>query len=226
MNVSVRNTKGAKKLPLIIILLVILYSLPGLADITGKPRVVDGDTIYIGSTKIRLWGFDAPEQKQTCMNKGKAWDCGIVATVHLKTFIGNNLVKCVQKDLDRYKRIVAKCSVGTLDIGAEMVEVGLAIPYWKYSGKYYIQSYKEARGLGRGIHAGTFVEPWEWRRGKRLSSPSADVTKSKLENLFSIKKTIPLLQGWHDFSFFFELELPLPHLSFHKLGNGLFEIYS
>jgi len=136
--------------------------------------VVDGDTIHIGSAKIRLWGFDAPEQKQTCMARGKAWNCGIAATEHLKSFIGDNLVICVQKDVDRYKRIVAKCAVGSLDIGAEMVEVGLAIPYWKYSGKYYFQSYKEGRGLGRGIHAGTFVKPWEWRRGKRLSSTSAD----------------------------------------------------
>ena len=144
---------------------------------TGKPRVIDGDTIHIGSNKIRLWGFDAPERKQTCMVRGKAWNCGFEATEHLKNFIGNNLVKCVQKDIDRYKRIVAKCAVGSLDIGAEMVEVGLAVPYWKYSGNYYIQSYKEARGLGRGIHTGTFVEPWEWRRGKRLSSPSANTNQ-------------------------------------------------
>ena len=40
-------------------------------DISGKARVVDGDTIYVGSTKIRLFGIDAPEQKQTCTHKGK-----------------------------------------------------------------------------------------------------------------------------------------------------------
>ena len=43
-----------------------------MADITGKPRVVDGDTIHIGKTKIRLHGIDAPEMKQTCRtSKGK-----------------------------------------------------------------------------------------------------------------------------------------------------------
>ena len=127
------------------------------ADTIGIPRIVDGDTIHIGKTKIRFWGYDSPEQKQTCTINGKFWKCGQAVTEYLKTFIGDNPVSCVEKDRDRYGRIIAKSSVGTLDIGAKMVEVGLTIPYWKYNGKYYIQSYKEARGLGRGMHAGAFL---------------------------------------------------------------------
>jgi len=155
------------KLRCILILVLFLTSFPTLADTTGIPRVVDGDTIHIGKTKIRLWGYDSPERKQTCTIKGEPWNCGKAATEHLKTFIGDNPVSCVEKNKDLYGRIVAKCALGTLDIGAEMIEVGLAIPYWKYSGKYYIQSYKEARGLGRGMHAGKFVEPWVWRKLER-----------------------------------------------------------
>ena len=41
-------------------LLILTLPPPALADITGKPRVVDGDTIHIGKTKIRLHGIDAP----------------------------------------------------------------------------------------------------------------------------------------------------------------------
>jgi endonuclease YncB( thermonuclease family) len=49
------------------LLLLTLLSLPAHADdLTGKPRIVDGDTIEIGGTKIRLHGIDAPEMKQTC----------------------------------------------------------------------------------------------------------------------------------------------------------------
>ena len=33
-------------------------------EITGTPRIVDGDTIWIGETKIRLHGIDAPETRQ------------------------------------------------------------------------------------------------------------------------------------------------------------------
>jgi endonuclease YncB( thermonuclease family) len=43
-----------------------------------KPRVVDGDTIHIGKTKIRLHGIAAPEMKQTCRtSKGKEQKCGV-----------------------------------------------------------------------------------------------------------------------------------------------------
>ena len=47
-------------------LLMLLLSHPAHADVTGKARVVDGDTIWIANTKIRLHGIDAPEAKQTC----------------------------------------------------------------------------------------------------------------------------------------------------------------
>lgn len=152
-----------------ILIMMILTFVPMslFADTIGIPRIVDGDTIHIGKTKIRLWGYDSPEQKQTYTIKGEFWKCGQAAREHLKTFIGDNPVSCVEKDRDRYGRIIAKSRVGTLDIGAKMVEVGLAIPYWKYNGKYYIQSYKEARGLGRGIHAGEFFKPWVWQKIER-----------------------------------------------------------
>ena len=53
-------------------LALLILTLPShaLADITGKPRVVDGDTIHIGKTKIRLHGIDAPEMKQECAGEG------------------------------------------------------------------------------------------------------------------------------------------------------------
>tara|TARA_B110000046_G_scaffold114266_1_gene121523 strand:- start:164 stop:952 length:789 start_codon:yes stop_codon:yes gene_type:complete len=171
---------------ILVLIFLILSPVSSFADITGSPRVVDGDTIHIGKIKIRLWGYDSPEQKQTCTIKSKPWNCGQAATEHLKKFIGDNPVTCVQKDKDRYGRIVAKCAVGTLDIGAEMVEVGLAIPYWKYSGKYYTQSYKEARGLGRGMHAGTFIEPWVWRKSQRRK-------KTQMNELrYTCRPTLPI----------------------------------
>ena len=37
------------------------------AERSGIPRVVDGDTLTIGATKIRLQGIDAPETDQVCL---------------------------------------------------------------------------------------------------------------------------------------------------------------
>ena len=35
-------------------------------ELNGFPKIIDGDTIYINSSKIRLEGIDAPEIKQKC----------------------------------------------------------------------------------------------------------------------------------------------------------------
>ena len=48
--------------------------------IEGIGKVIDGDTIHIGSFKIRLHGIDAPEIKQVCRNKdNNPYPCGVVA---------------------------------------------------------------------------------------------------------------------------------------------------
>jgi endonuclease YncB( thermonuclease family) len=33
------------------------------ADLTGQASIIDGDTLEIHGTRIRLWGIDAPESK-------------------------------------------------------------------------------------------------------------------------------------------------------------------
>jgi len=44
-------------------------------------RIIDGDTLAIGSTKIRLEGIDAPETDQFCLNVGGVrWTCGIAGS--------------------------------------------------------------------------------------------------------------------------------------------------
>ena len=43
-------------------------------------RIVDGDTLAIGETKIRLEGIDAPESDQLCLDRNAVkWNCGIAA---------------------------------------------------------------------------------------------------------------------------------------------------
>ena len=50
--------------------LFFLFSSDVLAEeISGFPRVIDGDTIHILKYKIRLEGIDAPEIRQQCKKK-------------------------------------------------------------------------------------------------------------------------------------------------------------
>ena len=48
---------------------LMLALLSGVAladDFVGQASVIDGDTLEIHGTRIRLWGVDAPESNQLC----------------------------------------------------------------------------------------------------------------------------------------------------------------
>ena len=101
----------------VLALILLLPMSAAMADITGKPRVVDGDTIHINQTKIRLHGIDAPEMKQTCRtSEGKEQLCGQLAKQALKRLVRGQDVTCKGDKRDRYKRLIAVCYVGPFNI--------------------------------------------------------------------------------------------------------------
>ena len=134
--------------------------------LSGVPRVIDGDTIQIGKTRIRLHGIDAPEAKQECTVDNKEWRCGKEATSALKDAIGDKKVNCSRKDTDRYGRVVAVCRVGDLDLNALMVRQGWAMAYRQYSMDYVRDENLAERGE-RGMWRGDFVAPSEWRKKQK-----------------------------------------------------------
>ena len=137
-----------------------------IADVTGKPRVVDGDTIHIGKTKIRLHGIDAPEMKQTCRtSEGKEQMCGVLAKQALERLVKGQDVTCKGDTRDRYKRLLAVCYVGPLNINKQMVVDGWAMAYRKYSTDYVrVETFAKSRR--EGLWRGEFVPPWEWRQNR------------------------------------------------------------
>jgi endonuclease YncB( thermonuclease family) len=97
---------------LIALTLVLFMPLSAWADITGQPRVIDGDTIEIAGQRIRLHGIDAPESNQFCYLDGKRWQCGKDAGNILSDLINHRPVTCEEHDRNRYGRIVAVYYVG------------------------------------------------------------------------------------------------------------------
>jgi hypothetical protein len=78
----------------------------------GKAWVIDGDTVVISGTHIRLEGIDAPEKDQTCMDaNGKPWACGQTATRELRGLIGGRDLTCDKRAEDRYQRALAVCKL-------------------------------------------------------------------------------------------------------------------
>jgi endonuclease YncB( thermonuclease family) len=150
--------------------LVISSSFAQTKTIEGRTRVIDGDTLKIGKSRIRLHGIDAPESKQRCKDKELShWLCGQAATKALKEKIDGKVVQCLSDKKDRYKRYIAICSVEGINLNQWLVLNGWAVAYRKYS-KDYIRAEAIAKSRKAGIWSGDFILPWKWRRGKRLSS--------------------------------------------------------
>lgn len=150
-------------------------------DVTGQASVIDGDTIDIHGTRVRLYGIDAPEHDQLCRDAhGGPYRCGQVAANRLDAFIGRQAVACVEVDRDRFGRSVAVCSVGKVDLGDWLVRSGLAVDWPRFSKGDYAPAEAEARGRHSGIWSGRFVEPWRYRQcigaGGRPNACSVEAT--------------------------------------------------
>ena len=155
-------------LRMISLLTILLSATPATAnELNGVASVIDGDTVEIRGTRIRLHGIDAPESRQLCTRPpGQSWRCGQQAALALSDRIGRRSVICVARDTDRYGRTIAVCSQDGIDLNAWMVAEGWAVAYRQYS-RDYVLADTEARSAGRNIWSGTFVMPWDWRRGAR-----------------------------------------------------------
>ena len=140
---------------------------PPTAAIEGRASVTDGDTLTVGATRIRLHGIDAPEREQTCRDvASRDYRCGHAAAMALSDRIGQQTVSCEERDVDRYGRIVAVCFAGSLELNRWLVQQGLAVAYRRYS-RDYVAAEAEAKAARRGLWAGSFLPPEEWRRKER-----------------------------------------------------------
>lgn len=98
-------------------------------ELCGRAWVIDGDTIDIGGTRIRLAGIDAPEMDHP-YGKSAKW-----ALVNLCK--GQEVRAVFDGDLS-HDRTVATCYLPDgRDLSAEMVRAGMAIDWPKFSGGKY-----------------------------------------------------------------------------------------
>lgn len=142
-------------------------SVPAAAEtLQGWARVVDGDTIEIAGRRVRLHGIDAPERDQACERDGQPYACGTEATRALGAILAGRIVRCTGRDHDRYGRIVAVCWAGGADVGEAMVRNGWAVAFRRYSHDY-VAAEAAARREKRGLWAGRFATPEDWRRQTR-----------------------------------------------------------
>ena len=157
-----------KFLPALAVLL--LPMMAHAADITGVPKIREGDQITIGSSRIRLGGIDAPSVDQLCLsNKGERWTCGVAARDELIKYTDKKPWTCHVERVDRRGRNVARCTVDGEDIQKWMVKSGWARSFVRRSHDYDADE-KAAREAKAGMWQGAFIAPWDWRvRNKKTA---------------------------------------------------------
>ena len=137
-----------------------VYLAPKPSDrIAGHATAIDGDSLRLDGAEIRLTGLDAPELHQTCARDGRAYACGEAARGGLAQIIAGGPLACEITGRDRYRRRLARCTVGGRDIGALLVGRGLAVAYGAYTTEEV-----QARRDKVGLWAGAFQRPADWRK--------------------------------------------------------------
>ncbi|MBM2711746.1 thermonuclease family protein [Mesorhizobium caraganae] len=124
----------------------------------GSAIVNDGDSLTLGTERIRMRGIDAPEYQQICRKDGADYACGRLARQALVRLISGNPVTCSGWQRDRYGRLLGDCKAGGKDLNRAQVEAGWAIAYGDYETEQAV-----ARAGKAGIWAGTFDQPQDWR---------------------------------------------------------------
>lgn len=144
------------------LLLFLLIHGPALAETwSGAAHVVDGDTVYVDQTRLRLLSMDAFESAQTCQRDGHEYQCGVESTRALIGLISGRPVRCVGDQRDRYRRPLVHCWIADLDLGREMVRLGWALSEY---GTEYRADQDQAQKARSGAWAGTFDRPKDWRK--------------------------------------------------------------
>lgn len=158
--------------PLIVLAALATACAPAPPTVQGRASVIDGDTLDLHGSRIRLWGVDAPESRQLCDTDAGPERCGQIAANRLDAHMANRSIDCFEQDVDRYGRMVARCEIGGEDLGGWLVSEGLAVRYERYAGLAYLAEEISARRARRGIWRGDFQTPEEWRRDQRTGPVS------------------------------------------------------
>lgn len=133
-------------------------------------KIVDGDTIHVEvsgkqTQKVRLLGIDTPERDQPYAREARK---------ELVKLVSGREVRLETHGSDGFGRLLARVFVDELDVNADLVRVGAAWVYRKYSDDAALLALeREARAAQRGLWAlpaGERVPPWAWRHPEAASN--------------------------------------------------------
>ncbi len=137
------------------------FSAPASAEpvktVSGRARVLNGDTLVIAGKVIGLYGAAAPGQKQTCLNaKGHSYNCGATSAQALSHHLRDAVVTCQIRETDAFGRALSVCHKDKDDLGAWMIGEGHAVADRERPA--YVEKELPAWGRRKGLWAGSFED--------------------------------------------------------------------
>ena len=133
--------------------------------IDPKPRVVDGDTLDVNGSRVRIVGVDAPDEDRPALKA--------VSTLALRALVARDSgLECARSLYDftvvqggscggratSFGRLNLSCRfrANKASVAATMVAQGYAVDYRRYSGGAYVKLMQEAARQRRGLWAQDF----------------------------------------------------------------------
>lgn len=156
----------------------------------GYVSAVTGSMLSINGLHVKLLGIDAPYMQQTCADKfGQGYACGQKARDWLQDWLQGKIVKCHIISPQVNGRATGVCFSEGYDVAAVVVNAGWAVAYTKNT-DIYVPYEQQAGTKKRGLWAGTFYKPWDWKKLQSrksnisIETNSSDSVGEKAESAF------------------------------------------
>jgi endonuclease YncB( thermonuclease family) len=109
---------------------VLLAAIAVVSSISGPARVIDGDTVVVGGTSVRLKGVDAAERGTVL---------GEFARLVLITIVDGGELRCDLTGEKTRRRAVGYCfTAAGVDINRAIIERGAALACPRYDVRYLL----------------------------------------------------------------------------------------
>ena len=150
------------------------------AQVAGIGHVIDGDTLDVGGTRVRLAVVDTPERAQSCDLHNTPMACGEAARFVLQGMAEGRQVTCDLGPNKTHDRVVGLCRVDGEVLNLALLETGLGIVAERYLAEWpddaalMLAAEARARAARRGLWAMHAVTPSVWRAARRQAGDAGD----------------------------------------------------
>ena len=141
-----------RTIPLLFMLLTAASTEAQSQPLQGPFIVIDGSTMRINGTVVRLADIAVPVIGERCIWHNKTLDCGVLARAGLMDITAGATVECKPAGNDRHR-----CFAGDFDLGFGMIHAGWAIAL-PGAPSHYQARMQQARDKKRALWSATDLD--------------------------------------------------------------------